>query len=317
MKLLGLLQGGRGRNARELAAVCGVSRRTIFRDLELLREAGVPLAYDEERQTYAVQGQYFLPPTAFTQDEALALILLCHELGGASNLPFCTAAQAAAAKLENHLPERLIAYLRTVSHAIRIKLDVTNPLHGSVGHYERLVEAVSKRLSVRIEYESFTESDVIQTKLHPYNLLFNQHSWYVIGRSSIHREARTFNLARIRTLEVVNEPYEMPFHFSLDRYLGNAWRMISDGPDVEVRLRFQPKVARNVAEVQWHKTQRVDLRPDGAVDFHVTVAGIQEISWWIMGYGDQVEVLAPDELRTLIGERAERTAALYRGGSCA
>ena len=70
-------------------------------------------------------------------------------------------------------------------------------------------------------------------------------------------------------------------------------------------------VADNVAEVAWHKTQRVVRNDDGTLDFHVTVSGLQEISWWILGYGDQAEVLQPAELRQLVAARAVRMAQRY------
>ena len=52
-------------------------------------------------------------------------------------------------------------------------------------------------------------------------------------------------------------------------------------------MHFEKLVAKNVAEVTWHKTQRLVWLDDGRLDFHVTVSGINEISWWILGYGDQ------------------------------
>ena len=78
-------------------------------------------------------------------------------------------------------------------------------------------------------------------------------------------------------------------------------------------MRFAPLVARNVAEVVWHKTQRLVPGDDGSLDFHVRVAGLDEISWWILGYGDQAEVLKPLALRHLIAERAQRLVNLYNG----
>ena len=50
---------------------------------------------------------------------------------------------------------------------------------------------------------------------------------------------------------------------------------------------------------------------DGSADYHATVSGLNEISWWILGYGDQAEVLQPPELRQLIAGRAKRMAATY------
>ena len=56
LRLLALLQAGRGYNVESLAEACGVSRRTIFRDLDVLRESGLPLIYDEPQQRYRSAG---------------------------------------------------------------------------------------------------------------------------------------------------------------------------------------------------------------------------------------------------------------------
>jgi proteasome accessory factor B len=72
-------------------------------------------------------------------------------------------------------------------------------------------------------------------------------------------------------------------------------------------------VAKNVAEVLWHKTQRIVWRDDGSMDFQVRVAGVREISWWILGYGDQAEVLKAGRLRQLIAEHASRLVKMYNG----
>ena len=79
LKLIGLLQAGKGYNVEALAEACNVTRRTIFRDLETLRQSGVPLSFDEQQQRYHVCGTYYLPPTNFTPEEALSLIVLCQE----------------------------------------------------------------------------------------------------------------------------------------------------------------------------------------------------------------------------------------------
>ena len=311
LKLIGMLQAGRGYNAEALAQACEVSRRTIFRDLDALRQSGVPLRYDERLQRYHIPETYYLPPTNFTPEEALSLIVLCQDLGGREELPFFGPARSAALKLASSLPARLRERLRTTGHAVTVRMPPANPLHAQSPVYEQLLQAISERRSVRIRYRGPTE-DEISTRLHPYRLLFSRRSWYVIGRSSLHRATRTFNVGRIRRLEILDDPYEIPRGFSLDRYLRNAWHLIAEpGPDREVVVRFSKLVAQNVAEVRWHKTQRLHFNDDGTLDYHVTVSGLKEISWWILGYGDQAEVLKPPELRRIIAGHAKRLVEQY------
>jgi proteasome accessory factor B len=312
LELIGLLQAGRGYNADALAQACGVSRRTVFRDVDLLRQSGVPVAFDEVQQCYRIPGACLLPPTNFTPEEALALLVLCHELGDGQALPFLGPARTAAVKLESTLPARLRDQLRNVTSAVHIQPPPSNPLEGCQPVYEQLLEAISNRRSVRICYGSLKEQKEIVTRLNPYRLFFSRRSWYVVGRSSIHRAKRTFNLGRISRIEPLDDHFEVPRGFSIERYLRNAWHMIPErGRDRHVVVRFSKLVAQNVSEVRWHKTQQVKLHDDGTLDFQATVSGLNEISWWILGYGDQAEVLQPPELRRLVAEQARRMAEKY------
>jgi proteasome accessory factor B len=242
------------------------------------------------------------------------MMVLCHELGDVRQVPFLGSAKTAALKLESSLPSNVREQIRGVADAIHIRLQTATPLDGQSPVYQQLLGAIADRHSVRIEYDSFFDRDLIRTRVSPYRLLFTRHSWYVIGRSTIHKSVRTFNVARIKRLERTDDRYEIPRNFSLDRYLGNAWHLVPEpGPAAEVRIRFAKKVAKNVAEVAWHKTQRLIWNDDDTLDFCVTVKGLNEISWWVLGYGDEAEVLEPPALRKMIADQVRRMAKRYAG----
>jgi predicted DNA-binding transcriptional regulator YafY len=282
--------------------------------LQTLRDAGVPLEFNAKAQRYFIRSTSLVPPTEFNAEEALTLVALATELGRNQGLPFYDAAYNAALKLQHSLPAPLQQGVRRIVRAITIRPTRPGYLTGKAGIYQQLVAAIEKRRVVQVDYESLTEWEDITTKLRPYQLLFSQHSWYVIGRSSLHREVRNFNLARIQSLETLAEKFVIPRSFDLDRHLGNAWQLMnSPGRDSHVAVRFKSLVARNVAEVNWHKTQRTKFLPDGSMVFHVTVSGLSEIAWWILSYGDQAEVLQPARLRQLIAQRAKNMAAIYNG----
>jgi predicted DNA-binding transcriptional regulator YafY len=316
LKLLQTLQNGNGQNPSGLAKSCGVSRRTVFRDLETLRKAGVPLEFDAESQRYFIPSSFYLPPTNLTAEEALSIIALAGQTKGDQRLPFSEPARQAALKLESSLPGPLRDELRSITRSIQIRSGPVNPLSDKQDIYQSIVDSIAKRRVVQITYESLTEWDTIVTKLRPYHLLFSRRSWYVIGRSSLHKELRTFNLGRISDSKPMKQKFTIPRSFSLAGYLRNAWHLIPEpGPDQNIVIRFQPLVAQNVAEVVWHKTQRYQFQDDGCLEFRAQVSGISEIAWWILGYGDQAEVLKPAKLRKLVARRAANMHAIYNGKS--
>lgn len=313
LRLVVLLQSGKGSNVNSLAAECEVTRRTIFRDLEIIREAGLPLEYQPEFQVYRLPASLALPPTQFTAEEALATIVLCGQLREATRFPFPNAARSVAQKLESILPAKLREHLRDANGAIEQLPQPTSHLdndHGS--HYRSLVAAISQRRTLRMNYRGALDATAISTKISPYRLLWSRHSWYVIARSSLHRGVRTFHVGRIHGLTELPERFKIPAGFRIERYLRNAWHLIPEqGDDHVVRLRFSPLVARNVADVVWHRTQQTKIGADGSLEYQVTVSGLNEISWWILGYGDQVEVLEPPKLRDMIASRIAKMAGMY------
>jgi proteasome accessory factor B len=163
---------------------------------------------------------------------------------------------------------------------------------------------------VNIRYHSLFEGTIIDVELCPYHLLYNNRAWYVLGRSSLHESVRTFKLNRIMDLQTTEKCFTEGENFDVYDYLGRAWSMIPEGRIYNIKLRFLPKVANNVAEVQWHSTQKVIRNGDGSATVEFRVDGMGEITWWILGYGDQVQVLAPKALRKKVLEVAKNMVEL-------
>lgn len=312
--LLERLQSGRTFTTAELSGVCQVSRRTVFRDLKELQDAGVEILYDSATQGYWLPMHASLPPTQLSIAETFSLLILAHESGQSKrSVPFQEAARDAALKLQSTLPAHLSGYANELTLSMSVETEpLAANLQGSRLHYDRLVEALTARRKIRARYHSFAEQTEINTLISPYRMLFRRHAWYVVGRSSLHRSVRTFHVGRFIETQVTNDPFTVPPRFSLKRYFGNAWNLIREpNARVDVRVRFQPLVAKNVAEVCWHPTQKVIWNQDGTLDFTVTVDGINEISWWILAYGNQARVLEPDSLCRLIVERARQMVEQY------
>jgi proteasome accessory factor B len=313
LSLVERLQSGRLYNARQLADLCEVSHRTMFRDLKVLQKSGIPVLYDDQRRGYFMPAASFLPPTDLTLQEALAMIVLTQELGDRDRgLPFQDAALNASLKFLSNIAGQLKSYLGDVASAMHVRMEPRHPLDGSRSHYEVLQQALVDKRKVRLRYNSLFDGREIGLLLSPYVMMFSRRSWYVIGRSSLHRDVRTFHLGRILESTITDDSFKPPPRFSAAKHLGLAWHMIREpGKKARVVVRFRPLVASNVAEVTWHPTQQITHRDDGSIDFSVTVEGLREISWWILGYGDQAEVLEPRELREMIAERVRGMAATY------
>jgi predicted DNA-binding transcriptional regulator YafY len=87
--------------------------------------------------------------------------------------------------------------------------------------------------------------------------------------------------------------------------------MIRGTPEHEVEILFDAEFANTVADTQWHKTQEVEFHEDGSATFRCTVAGLDEIVWWVLSMGPHCEVRAPDELRERVRTAAMEMALRY------
>ena len=80
------------------------------------------MVFDEDRGVYYIPSTYFLPPTNFTTEEALAVMVVCYEFGSDRKLPFYEAAHRAALKFQSSLPDPVREYLRDSTAAVQINL---------------------------------------------------------------------------------------------------------------------------------------------------------------------------------------------------
>jgi proteasome accessory factor B len=310
MHILTTLQAGKSYAVGDLSKMFGTSRRTIFRDLNELQAIGVPYRYDAKAGGYAIDPEFFLPPVDLNLQEALSLLLLAHEASKQIQLPFKRSALLAALKIENNLPVKIRQYCNSALRNISAKAAAQAPMDLLDQTFAQLQKAILNRRRVSVRYHSLFDGKIIELELCPYHLLYNCRAWYVLGFSDLHKSVRTFKLSRIRDLTMTDKCFLGGDKFDLADYLGRAWSMIPEGRIYDVKLRFLPKVAENVTEVQWHSTQKAARNPDGSAIIEFRVDGLGEITWWILGYGDQVQVLAPKILRTRVAEIARNMIRL-------
>ncbi|MGH2542582.1 MAG: CRISPR-associated endonuclease Cas3'', partial [Ardenticatenaceae bacterium] len=136
---------------------------------------------------------------------------------------------------------------------------------------------------------------------------------HVIGLREPPGQLRTFKVERLRRIELLKDrPYTIPEDFDPARLLADAWGIwFTDARPVEVTLRFHPRVTHRVKETQWHPSERIEERADGYLIWRALVAEPQEMLPWIRGWGSDVEVLEPEELRRAMVGQAKRLSDIY------
>ena len=312
LRLFRLLEAGHPRSVDELAEMAGISRRTAFRDLRLLQQAGFPYRYDRSTRSFSTEQSPVLPPLSLNASEALGLLLAVRQHASSHVSPDAGAAVSAALKLESMLPRVLQDYVQPRLEHVELRPEPASDARSIADMLSILQSALARTRKVQVRYDSYYESKQVECVLRPYRLAYIHRGWYLIAYTDDRAQILTYKIERIMEIKTLQEKYELDPAFSLDEYFGNAWLMIRGDRRYHVRIRFLPKVAGNVDEVLWHRTQHTQHEPDGSLLFEVDVDGIEEIGWWVLGYGDQAQVLEPPELSEWIAQHAERMLAFYR-----
>jgi proteasome accessory factor B len=312
LKIIALIQGQKGWNAKKLAEECAVTQRTIYRDLDMLEGAGIPYFYDPTHKCYQIRRDFFMRPVELTLDEALSLIALGEHIGGQEQVPFTRAATQAVAKIRSLLPDSMQTALKGLDDRLAIKLAATQSPHGISDVYKVVCDALAKRKALRCRYESLAGTKKADTFLFkPYTLFFNQRAWYVVGHHDGHNEVRCLKLNRFAEIKLTDQGYEIPGTFSLKKHLGNAWRMIRGPRRYDVELLFDKEFAETIGDTHWHDTQEIDWQDDGSIIFRCQVDGLDEIVWWLLSMGPHCTVKAPVELAQQVRALAAQMVALY------
>lgn len=309
IEMIALLRSRPGVSVPELATSLDRSERTIYRWLsELSSEIGAPV--------YFRDGGYYLSDREepdelrLSAEELVALRIGLRSPLFSEGSPLRQEAESAWRKIRDASDHDRIETARETLCSYSARPTTLKGFLRS-GVTETIESAISSHHRLRVVYRSQKSNRVKTYVIEPYALVFRRHSWYLLANSDEHGKVVQFKLVRFRECADTGETFEPNADFSIEDYFRLSWEAWAGGDPTHVRVRFSPKVAVMVAEAKRHSTQRVHPQADGGIIFEATVAGIEEIAIWIMGFGKDAEALEPPELRELVRDHVAGMARMY------
>jgi len=304
LRVLELVQS-RGRwTTKAIADELECSERTVYRDLDVLRFAGIPYFREGDQQFVRVRPDFRFPVITLTDDEVLGLSLAA-TLTKAPGLDVTAGATPATRKLaavSKQETQDLIDDAQRLISVLDLKL-VDHSRHHDIIRTVQMALMQGKQISGL--YESPYEAEPVKLKLHPYRLCLIKNAWYIIGTIAGESIPKTFRVARFKAVRMQAEPATVPDDFDLRAYFGNAWAVFRGDKSYDVELKFQPAAAKVVIETVWHHTQKTKSHKNGCVTLSFRVDGLSEILHWILSWAGQVRVQSPDELKGLFVQTLE------------
>ena len=301
----------------ELASLCGVTTRTIRRDLQALEEAGFPLfddrSHDDGRTRWAINGQAFRAVSAgLTLSELCALYFSRTLFEALSGSPFRDDLESAFEKLTSTLAPHMKQFLDQLPRVLASKPDPMRKRDDPKQQHiaARLLDATLHLRQASITYHS-QSSDRTKTYLvHPYRLAHAQGGLYLLAFVPEYGEIRTFALERIYDVSLLEERFT-----AIEELPGDAFPHslgVHSGPPEHVEIEFQPAAAEYVATRQWHPSQQMEPLPAGGARMTLDVCLDRALQSWILSFGPFARVVAPDHLARAIAAQIEEASAQYR-----
>ncbi len=288
---------GAGVTIDALASLCGVTTRTIRRDLQALEESGFPLyddrSHDDGRTRWSINGQVFKGLTAgLTLSELCALYFSRTLLESLSGTPFRDDVESAFEKLASVLTPHMRQFLDQLPRVISTKADPMrtrdDPRRQEI--IARALEATLHHRQTTITYHS-KSSDRTKTYLvHPYRLAYALGGLYLL--------AYVPEYAQVRIEELPDDafPHSLGVH---------------SGPPERVEIEFQPGAAEYVRAREWHPSQQLRETERGGVVMSLNVCLDRALHSWILSFGPFARVLSPERLAREIAEQIEEARAQY------
>ncbi len=305
-RLMGILlefQAHGERRAEDLARVFEVSVRTVYRDVEALCEAGVPVVATPGKGYRLLEG-YFLPPLSFTATEAALLLLGGEFLRARLDPELRVEAATALKKLAGVLPQEKRA------DAARWLQELRFPGFGERAarpSQALLRRAIRERRVVRLLYHAYLRAAPETRDVEPVSLVYVGGAWHMAGWCRLRRAPRFFRLDRIDRLEVLEERFVRgERHAAVGPEPGSALTRFP-----EARVRFDPAVARWAHERQPYLFLREERDAAGEPVFVYALRDERELLGWLLQWGASVEVLEPLALRERLAGEARALLARY------
>ena len=181
---------------------------------------------------------------------------------------------------------------------------------------ESLITASAEHRTVCLHHISLRRGKIDEYRFQPYCLepYPDGNSLHTIGFCPDLGEMRTFKLERIRSVRFTDDMFQPPADFNIDAYTATAWGIWGqcNREPTSIILLFSPTVAERVRETVWHESQILEERLDGCLLFRAAVAEPIEMYPWIRGWGADVEILEPKELRELFCQELLRMKKMYK-----
>ena len=303
----------RSMTVNDLSNELGISRRQVYRDIGQIQEQGHPLEQsdgDGEKTWQLPLGYKGLPPITVSAYELMALHFAKRHLEYLDGTPFKDDLDSLIKKVEAGLPYKILNHLTQINQVFLPRFGPVRDYAAQKAILKQLQKALLLQRTIVLLHRKPDYDDPVEHRVDPYLLLLHQFGLYTVGYSHRAKQLRMFAVERMKSVDVLNEPFNVSRDFKLEQIYQNLFGLI-DEPVKTIRIQFTPNVAYLVKERRWHISQELETLEDGSVIVTFTAGGMDEVASWVLSWGQEAKVLEPQSLIESVKAHLTRALNAY------
>ena len=298
-----------------LEEVLGISKSTVKRDLEYMRDRlNAPIIWDRVLRGYVFDHsqpgaqRYALPGLWFNDQEIFALLTMYQLLSNLGNGLLTPHINPLLARLTMLLDsqEESADVIRKRIRILHMASRTERP-----ENFEIVASATIKRKRLQFVYRARYNDRGRERKVSPQRLVHYRDNWYLDGWCHLSKGLRTFSIDRISEVKILERKSRDVSEKALHRELAGGYGIFSGKADKRAKLRFSPRQARWVASENWHPKQSGQFEKGGYYLLELPYSNDTELVMDILKYGPGVEVISPSTLRNTVKRQLKAAVAQY------
>lgn len=284
--------------ARELATHFEVSVRTIYRDIDAIDLAGIPIiSYPGNNGGFGVMENYKLERQVLSINDMLSILTT---LKGISSSLDNTEINKTIAKVSSLIPQEA-AY--NYSEQFAIDILPWGYRERQKKYLQTIHQNIRQNNLLRFDYCN-SKGEYLKRTIEPMTLLFKGYAWYLFAYCRLRQDYRLFRISRIHNLVNLNKTF-IRKDKSYQEFL-----FFEDKNLVSIELIFSPNAR---ARVEDHFTrEQIQKQTDGTMIVRAAFPDDEWIISFILSFGDDVEVLKPDYMRKNIINKIKKILQSYK-----
>lgn len=301
------IRNGEYPNAQTFKAEWGLSRSTVCRYIDVLRDTYMaPIEFDFKRNGYYYSDNtFFIQNVMLKEGELLTLSTIFPMLEQYKNTPLEASFKNIMSKILDMLPDNISVDSSLINNEVHFISEPATYL--KEGIFDTFLKATKTHRTVEVEYKSATDKTFEKRLFDPYHIICQQGSWYVLGYSHSSNAIRTYAMPRINAARIMEKSFKIAPDFKLNKHIDPEFGIWNSAAEkVKIEIQFEEKIKTYVMEREWHKDQVIKENSDGTVYLSFETNQLEQAARWIMQFSGAAKVLNPPELKEMVKSAAKK-----------